>query len=137
MDRNRAKAELMAGWNGMILGGLMTYDELTDSLLDQVTGSIDMSADELTDELAGLMGWNPSDITESQYRIWKDIVNETAREYLGQPEIMTIDAVKGMLMARGWNTAGIEPILDDVEDMKEEDRTRANIIRLIEDYEDR
>lgn len=52
-------------------------------------------------------------------------------------KIMTVDKVKGILLARGWNMAGAEVILDDVEDMKEEDRTYANIMRLIEDYEDR
>ena len=84
MNRDKVKAMLVAGWNGMILGGLITYDELHDSLLDQVTGSMDMSADELTDEMAILMGWNPSDITEGQYKIWKDLVDETATEYMYQ-----------------------------------------------------
>lgn len=74
--------KLMAGWNGMVIGGLLTRDELYDSLHAQVSGEVDMSADELDDELAKLMGWNPSDITEEQYRIWKDIVNRTAMEYV-------------------------------------------------------
>lgn len=52
-------------------------------------------------------------------------------------EILTIDKVKGMLMARGWDLIGAGIILEDVEDMKEEDRTKENILRLIEDYEDR
>ena len=52
-------------------------------------------------------------------------------------EILTVDKVKGILLARGWNMAGADVILDDVEDMKEEDRTYTNIMRLIEDYEDR
>lgn len=77
-------ARLMAGWNGMVLGGMITYDELHDSLLDQVTGSIDMSADELTDDLAELMGWNPSAITEDQYKEWRQLVNLAATEYMYQ-----------------------------------------------------
>lgn len=141
MNRDKVKAMLVAGWNGMVLGGILTYDELTDSLLDQVTGSIDMSADELTDEMAILMGWDPSAITEDQYKIWRHLVGEVADEYMygndPTPEVLTIDKVKGMLMARGWNQAGAEIILEDVEDMKEEDRTHENILRLIEDYEDR
>lgn len=52
-------------------------------------------------------------------------------------KIMSIDKVKGILMARGWNAEGAEIILEDVEDMREEDRTEENILRLIEDYEDR
>lgn len=139
--REIVKAKLMAGWNGMVLGGLMTYDELTDSLLDQITGSMDMSADELTDEMAILMGWNPSAITEDQYKVWRHLVGEVADEYMygndPTPTQLTIDKVRGILMARGWNEDGIEPILEDVEDMKEEDRTHENILRLIEDYEDR
>ena len=82
--KDRIKAELLAGWNGMVLGGLMTYDEMHESLLDQVLGYDDMSADELTDELAELMGWNPSAITDSQYEEWRILVCEAAREYLEQ-----------------------------------------------------
>ena len=82
--RERVKAELMAGWNGMIMGGMLTYDELTDSLLDQVTGTEDMSADELDADLAKLMGWDYDNITTDQYIEWRKIVNEAAREYLEQ-----------------------------------------------------
>ena len=81
---DRIKSELMAGWNGMVAGGIITYDELTDSLLDQVTGSMDISADELTDEMAELMGWNPSDITDNQWTIWRRIVDLAASEYLSE-----------------------------------------------------
>lgn len=77
-------ARLMAGWNGIVLGGMITYDELHDSLLDQVTGSIDMSADELDDEMAELMGWNPSDITEDQYKEWRHLVDLAATEFMMQ-----------------------------------------------------
>lgn len=83
-NRQKVKAMLMAGWNGLVMGGLITYNQLADSLLDQITGGEDMSADELTDDLAELMGWNPSAITDSQYKVWRDLVNETAREYLEQ-----------------------------------------------------
>ena len=41
------------------------------------------------------------------------------------------------LLARGWNLEGAEIILQDIENMAEEDRTEENILRLIEDYEDR
>lgn len=81
MDKELIINRLIAGWNGMVLGGLMTKDELYDSLLDQLMGQ-DMSADELDDEMAELMGWNPSDITESQYKEWHDIVNMAATEYM-------------------------------------------------------
>jgi hypothetical protein len=80
--RERVKAELMAGWNGMVVGGLLTYDELTDSLLDQILGTEDMSADELTEDLAGMLGWDINSITPDQYEEWKKIVNEAAREYM-------------------------------------------------------
>lgn len=137
--REQVMVKLMAGWNGQVLGGLMTYEDLCDSLLDQITGAVDMSSDELDDEMAILMGWDPSAITEDQYKVWRDLVNETANKYMygHKPEPMTIDKVKGMLLARGWDLIGAEIILEDVEDMKEEDRTEANILRLIEDYEDR
>lgn len=52
-------------------------------------------------------------------------------------EILTIDKVRGILLARGWNLEGAEIILEDVEDMKEDNRTMENILRLIEDYEHR
>ena len=41
------------------------------------------------------------------------------------------------LLARGWNLAGAEIILVDIENLAEEDKTDENILRLIEDYEDR
>ena len=76
-------ARLMAGWNGMVIGGLMTYEDLRESLTDQVNGIMDMSADELDADMAGLMGWDIDRITEEQYDIWRDLVNQTARKYLG------------------------------------------------------
>ena len=73
---------LMAGWNGMVLGGLMTRDDLYDSLLAQILGEMDMSADELTVEMAELMGWDITDITMDQYKEWEHIVNMAATEYM-------------------------------------------------------
>lgn len=84
MKQDAVKIKLMVGWNGMVIGGLITYEELCDSLSDQIAGIEDMSADELTDDLARLMGWNPSAITEDQYKVWRDLVNEAAREYLNK-----------------------------------------------------
>lgn len=69
-------------WDELVEKGYITDDELHESLLDQVTGSIDMSADELDDAMCTLMGWNPSAVTEDQYRIWKGIVNQAADEYM-------------------------------------------------------
>ena len=83
-DMGRIKAELMAGWNGLIAGGCLTYDEMTDCLLDQVTGSLDMSADELTDDLAEMMGWDPSAMTDDQWTTWRHIVDQAASEYLSE-----------------------------------------------------
>lgn len=140
-NQEQVKATLMVIWDNTVLNAYMTYDELTDSLLDQITGACDLSPDELTDEMAELMGWDPDAITDDQYEVWRNLVNEAANEYMygNDPTsgLMTIDKVKGILLARGWNMAGIEPILEDVEAMKEGDRTRKNILKLIEDYEDR
>lgn len=82
MSKELVKARLMAGWNGMILGGLMTKDELYDSLLAQILGEMDMSADELDVEMAELMGWDITNITMDQFKEWEDLVNETAKEYM-------------------------------------------------------
>ena len=83
-NRSKVKALMMAGWNGMVAGGLLTYDELTDSLLDQVLDAYDMSTDELDEELAKMLGWDINNITMDQYEEWKSIVREAAREYLEQ-----------------------------------------------------
>lgn len=82
MDKELVKARLMAGWNGMVLGGLITKDELYDSLLAQILGEMDMSADELTVEMAELMGWDITNITMDQYKEWEDLVNMAATEYM-------------------------------------------------------
>lgn len=84
MDKVMVSIRLMAGWNGMILGGMMTEEELYTSLEAQISGVEDLSPDELTDDMAILMGWNPSDITESQYDIWRNLVNQTAKEYMNR-----------------------------------------------------
>lgn len=84
MDKTMVSIRLMAGWNGQVLGGLMTMDDLEESLRDQISGQVDMSADELDADMAQLMGWDIENITEDQYGTWKDLVNQTAREYLGE-----------------------------------------------------
>lgn len=71
-------------WEEQVASGHITQDELYDSLLDQVTGSMDMSADELDDTMCRLMGWNPSAITESQYKEWRHLVDLAATEYMYQ-----------------------------------------------------
>ena len=82
MDKELVKVRLMAGWNGMVLGGLMTKDELYDSLLAQILGEVDMSSDELTVEMAELMGWDITNITMDQFKEWEGIVNMAATEYM-------------------------------------------------------
>lgn len=74
--------KLIEGWDSILVDGCMTRYELYDSLHAQADGSMDMSADELTDDLAELMGWNPSDITIDQYRIWQGIVDQAADEFI-------------------------------------------------------
>ena len=81
---DKVKALMMAGWNGMIAGGMLTYDELADSLQDQVLDAYDMSADELDAEIANLLGWDIDNMTMDQWNEWKSIVREIAREYLEQ-----------------------------------------------------
>lgn len=80
--REQAIAELMAGWDKLISDGDMTTKEMVESLIDQMSGYQDMSADELTDDLAELMGWNPSAITDDQLDAWRDLVNEAATRYM-------------------------------------------------------
>lgn len=85
MDRQeQVIAILIADWDDIVSDGIITYDELHDGLLDQVTGSMDLSADELTDDLAELMGWDPSAITEDQYKEWRQLVNEAATRYISR-----------------------------------------------------
>lgn len=83
MNKDMVMVRLMAGWNGQILGGLMTHEDMVESLRDQISGQMDMSADELDADMAGLMGWDIENITEDQYGTWRDLVNQTAMEYIG------------------------------------------------------
>lgn len=52
-------------------------------------------------------------------------------------QILTIEEVNEILVDRGWNKEGREIILEDMKDLTERSRTRKNIMRIIEDYEDR
>lgn len=79
-----AITHLHRSWEELVEEGHLTREELYDSLHTQADGSMDMSADELDDVMCRLMGWNPSDITEDQYRIWKTIVDKAADEFIRQ-----------------------------------------------------
>lgn len=82
--RTQAKEILTANWQDLITSGDMTAEEMAESLQDQISGMLDLSADELTSGLADLMGWDIDDMTEDQLNEWQGIVDETAREWLGR-----------------------------------------------------
>lgn len=81
-NTTRAKEILTASWQTLIDNGDMTAEEMAESLQDQIDGYADMSLDELDPILADLMGMNIDDLTDEDLDTWRDLVNETAREWL-------------------------------------------------------
>lgn len=83
LKRERLMGELMVSWNEQVSDGLMSCEDMEKSLRMQISGELDLSGDELTNEWAKSMGWDLDDMTDDQWDAWKDLVNETARRYLG------------------------------------------------------
>jgi hypothetical protein len=71
-------------WDEQVEAGYISWDEMHDSLFDQVTGGEDMSADELDEPIARLLGWDISNMSTSQWKIWRDIVVMAAREWISR-----------------------------------------------------
>lgn len=151
MAREMAKANLKANWAELVSSGDMDLEELVRSLEDQIDGYEDLSLDELTEEMAEILGWEFGDLTDEQVDEWEEIINEAAEEYLSTAEIAEAKAKaewnfvddRGresiairVLMARGWNKTGAEEIASDLYwklGVMEFD----DLISVAEDYEDR
>lgn len=71
-------------WEERVTNGYLTRDDLHDMLLDQVTGSMDISDDELDAPIARLLGWDMYNLTKVQAVIWKYLVDEAAIEWMYQ-----------------------------------------------------
>lgn len=84
MKRQRAKEELTKRWNDLVRDGDMTHEEMVESLTEQVSGYYDLSMEDLDEELAAIMGWDITHLTEEQREEWTAIVNETAEEWLAR-----------------------------------------------------
>ena len=77
-------AHLHRIWDELVEAGCITWDEMHDSLFDQVTGGEDMSADELDESVAVILNWDINNLTESQRREWRGIVDMAAREWISR-----------------------------------------------------
>lgn len=77
------KSQLIADWMQIVSMGWIPEDKLRKSLYDQINGVYDMSLDEYDVAYAQIMGdgWDEK-LTDEQCDIWRDIVNNAAREYL-------------------------------------------------------
>lgn len=82
--RQRAKEELTRRWDDLVRDGVMTHEEMVESLTDQVSGYCDMSGEDFDEEMADIMGWDITDLTDEQREEWHTIVNETAEEWLAR-----------------------------------------------------
>lgn len=82
--RERAKEILRRNWREVVKDGNLTEEELRNSLEDQISGYLDLSMDELTEEECEAMGWEYGNMTDEQMDEWTEIVNETAKEYLAK-----------------------------------------------------
>ena len=84
MAGEMAKEQLKKTWTEVVASGSMTEEEMRESLVAQIDGYCDSSLDELTEELADLMGYEFGNMVEEEEEEWEKLVNETATEYLNQ-----------------------------------------------------
>lgn len=84
MAREMAKEQLKKTWAEVVADGSMTEEEMRESLADQIDGYTDLAMEELTEELADLMGYEFGNMTEEEEEEWEKLVNETATEYLNK-----------------------------------------------------
>ena len=82
--RETIKAELQQRWSQLVAEENMTEEELRQSLEDQVSGYLDLSMDEITEEDAERMNWEYGEMSDEQMNEWTEMVNEAAREYLNK-----------------------------------------------------
>ena len=82
--RETIKAELQQRWSQLVAEGNMTEEELRQSLKDQVSGYLDLSMDEITEEDTERMNWEYGEMSDEQMDEWTEMVNEAAREYLSK-----------------------------------------------------
>lgn len=86
--RTRVKNILEESWQDQIDKGYITVDQMVESLKDQIDGVEDLSGDELTEDMARIMGWDydaiMDDYDRDEWNIWTDIVVEAAEEFVGK-----------------------------------------------------
>lgn len=74
---------MMTAWDGAIADGSWDEEEMAESLQDQLDGYADMAGEEMTDEMAGLMGYDLDEgLTEDQWQAWTGIVEQACRQWL-------------------------------------------------------
>ena len=83
-NREMAKARMREAWTELVACGEWSEDQMVDSLHDQIDGYCDMACEELTDEMAVLMGWDIDDLSDDQLDEWESIVNEACTEWLNE-----------------------------------------------------
>lgn len=72
-----AIAALISRWAEVAAENEDMQRHMAQSILDQISGEWDMSAEDMDDEMAALMGWQMP-MTDEQAEEWKTIVDHAA-----------------------------------------------------------
>ena len=72
-----ATTALIARWTEVAAEDEDMQRHMAQSILDQISGEWDMSAEDMDDEMAALMGWQMP-MTDEQTEEWKTIVDHAA-----------------------------------------------------------
>ena len=72
-----ATAALISRWAGVAAENEDMQRHMAQSILDQASGAWDMSAEDMDDEMAALMGWQMP-LTDEQMTEWEGIVAHAA-----------------------------------------------------------
>ena len=118
--KNKAIKKLVSNWEKLVNEGDMTLEAMIESLEDQISGYLDLSAEDLEgdSELAEIMGYDIDNMTDSQIDEWYEIVNEAAIKFMHKHDpIVITEEVKvpgGRYWEPGWEDANEHPMDNDL-----------------------
>lgn len=85
-QREMAIAQMTQTWADLVASGEWTAEDMAESLQDQLDGYTDMACEEMTEEMADLLGIDIEEFADSDEAQdeWTCIVNEACEAYLSR-----------------------------------------------------
>ena len=83
--KEEAIKALIANWKELVKNGEFSAKEMRESLMEQINADCqgwDSSEEDLTEEIARILGYDIEDMTDEQLDEWEGIVSEAAKRYV-------------------------------------------------------